>query len=154
MSRRIHYYDNLFFLTEMIRVLKRTLSRNIDADYFKEKIIEDILFIDSSLERIYISLRENSYLINRIRYLQEIMKVKKQFIGFTSKIINKEIKFAEHIENIFKKLEISKKEHKKDVKEIEATLNANNKNPDAKEIISSEEFKFLFMNIDDSEERK
>ena len=59
MSVKVHYEDNLFFLHSILRTLESGLRLDIDPEYFKDKILEDIFFIDASLMRTFSALKEN-----------------------------------------------------------------------------------------------
>jgi hypothetical protein len=65
MTTKIHYDDNIFYLDSMVKTVKSGLSLDIDPEYFIDKVIEDILFLDSALLRTFASLKANFYLIKR-----------------------------------------------------------------------------------------
>ncbi|MCK5736711.1 MAG: hypothetical protein KAH21_09540, partial [Spirochaetaceae bacterium] len=79
MAEKIHYDDNIFFMTALIRTLDDAVKLSVDAEYFADKILEDTLFIDNSIQKLYGSLKENSHLIRRDSYLHSIMKLKKSY---------------------------------------------------------------------------
>jgi hypothetical protein len=63
----------------MVRVLKNGLTLDIDSAYFLDKVVEDLLFIDTALSKIFAKLKENTHLIERNEYLRNLMLAKSSF---------------------------------------------------------------------------
>jgi len=144
MSMKVHYEDNLFYLTILIKNLKTGLALDIDPEYFIDKIIEDIFFVDSSLVRSFNSLKANPHLIKRKEYLRALLRAKKVFIDFLEEVVNGKLAFSPNLEPFFPKFRNSLSEHIRDSSEIHALL----EEPSATEependIISPTEYQFL-----------
>lgn len=146
MIKRIHFDDDLFFLQTMIKNIKDGLSLEIDLDYYADKIVEDIFFIDAILEKIFSALRENETLIRRTEYLKILSRTKKYFIEFLRILISKEIPLSVFFEPFSNKFSAIQAQHKKGLQEINELLDVleNNLNEN-QDMISQEEFKFLFI---------
>jgi hypothetical protein len=144
MAKKIHYQDNLFYLITLIKNLREGFSLDIDPEYFTDKVIEDVFFIDSCLKRIYSALKSNSYLVNRPDYLKNLLRAKKAFNDFLEQIINSKFAFCVHIEPFFAKFKSSMVEHIRDMTEISAMLEPK-KQEDAgdPDVISQDEYRFL-----------
>ena len=83
--KKIRYDDNIFFLTSLIRSIDEAIQLDVDPEFFVEKIIEDILFIDSTIQKLYLILKNNSRLLDSHIYLHCIVKVKKCFTDLLEK---------------------------------------------------------------------
>lgn len=144
MSVKVHYEDNLFYLSTLIKSLKAGLSLDIDPEYFIDQIVEDILFVDSTLVKSFNSLKANPHLIKRKEYLRVILRTKKVFIDFLEEIVEGRLAFSSNLEPFFPKFRASLNEHIRDISEIHALLDE----PSASEgldedIISQTEYLFL-----------
>lgn len=144
MTTKIHYEDNVFFLTSMIKTLKAGMSLDIDPEYFMDKVIEDIFFIDSALSRSFISLKSNPYLIKRAEHLRSLLRAKKIYIDFLTDILESKISFSAHLQPFLEKFTASRSEHIRDTGEIHAMLSEPPAENEADaDIISSTEYRFL-----------
>jgi hypothetical protein len=144
MTEKIHYEDNIFFLNSMVKTLKNGLSLDVDPEYFIDKVIEDVFFIDSTLARVFASLKENPYLIKRTDHLRSLLRVKKVFIDFLEEIFEGKLAFAVNLEPFFPKFRAARNEHIKDAAEIHALIdNPPPIEPSDDDIISAAEFQFL-----------
>ena len=66
MNERFNYDDNIFFLNSIIKTLDNGFFLDIDANYFTDKIVEDLFFIDRCIRKILESLNKNQLMIRRI----------------------------------------------------------------------------------------
>ncbi|RKX79219.1 MAG: hypothetical protein DRP87_03815 [Spirochaetes bacterium] len=141
---KIHYENNIQYLDMLLKTLKEGISLDIDKEYFTVKTIEDILFIDNTIDKIFTTLKENIHLSKRALYLQMILKTKQSFIDLINRILRKEYFLSEHLSPIFPKLETSRSAHRKDIKEIKNTLvSIKASGQEAEDFISQDEYKFL-----------
>jgi hypothetical protein len=153
MAERIHYEDDLFFLNTYIKGLKDGFTLDIDPDFYLDKVVEDIFFIDATLDRIFSSLRENVHLIKRSEYLRSLMRTKQAFEAFLSDVVEGKLPFAEHLEPFLPRLRASLNEHGNDVAEIHAMLKQLGYSfPEHQDMISEEEFRHLLSGDEESAE--
>ncbi len=139
----MNYEDNLFFLNVLIKTLKDGMSLDIDKEYFLDKMVEDIFFIDRTLEKIHVSLKENPLLIKRPEYMRQLLRSKKAFASFLQDIVEGKFEFSAHLEPVFQDLHASRAEHLKEISEIQAQLQKAGTISDDQDIVSEEELKFL-----------
>ncbi len=148
MPEKIHYDDNIYFLTALIRTLNDAVRLNVDADYFAEKILEDTLFIDTSIQRIYGSLKDNTLLIRRNTYLHSVMKLKRAYSRLLDDLLATEGAFAAPFETMRPKLRRIAAAHFDDVKNIRLELkDAEGAKLDS-DMISLDELNVLMTPID------
>jgi len=146
MNNRIHYENDLFAVHSMLQTLREAMSLELDFDLFADKIIEDIFFIDGCLERIYTSLKESLHLIQKPDYLRTLMKTKRVFADFLGNVLNGTFFGSELMQSVFSKFSALKTAHLQDIMDIQNELqNAESSPIETEEIISQEEFKYLFI---------
>ena len=152
MAEKIHYDDNIFFMTALIRTLDDAVKLSVDAEYFADKILEDTLFIDNSIQKLYGSLKENSHLIRRDSYLHSIMKLKKSYGRLLENLLSTSGNSAAPYESMHPKIRRIAAGHLNDIKTIRDSLNViENVIPD-NDTISYEELNFLMSPMEESPE--
>jgi hypothetical protein len=146
MAKKIHYDDNLFYLREVVKSLKRGFSVEIDGEYFSDKIADDVLFIDASLRRICSNIMENDQLIKRPEVLRSVMVSIIQYVELLEQIIGKPVSktfFQHRILNKFREIEIYQRE---ELSQIRKTLTTMDSRLSSEDLVSQEEFGLLLHN--------
>jgi hypothetical protein len=70
MPQMIHYQDDLFFLSVLVKALDSGLSAEADPEHFRERVAGDLFFLDGSLKSFHGLLAQNALLIDRPEYLK------------------------------------------------------------------------------------
>jgi hypothetical protein len=122
MPKRIHFEDDLYFLAASIKMLQNAMTLEVDSDYFADRIVEDVFFIDATLETLYSSLSANAHLIGRQDYLRSTLSVKRSFADFLTKVNSAELRFAEFLQPFFGKFNEIKERQLKDINAIYGSL--------------------------------
>jgi hypothetical protein len=86
MSKMIHYQDDLFSLSVLVKSLDLILSTETDPDYFAERVESDLGFLDRSLQSFAAILEQNTLLIERPEYLKLLQRSVKSFIGVLDRL--------------------------------------------------------------------
>jgi hypothetical protein len=86
MSQMIHYQDDLFSLSVLVKSLDLILSTETDPDFFAERVRADVDFLNGSLESFALLLEQNSLLIERAEYLKLLERTVKIFIGILGRL--------------------------------------------------------------------
>jgi hypothetical protein len=150
MAEKIHYDDNIFFMTALIRTLDDAVKLSVDADYFADKVLEDTLFIDSSIQKLYSSLKNNLHLIRRNSYLHSIMKLKKAYGRLLENLLSTTGNLAVSIESMRPKIRRIAASHLNDVKEIRESLEKNQDVKPDSDTISYDELNFLMSPMEEN----
>jgi len=82
----IHYQDDLFSLSVLVKSLDLILSTETDPDYFAERVDADMGFIDKSLGAFAGLLEQNTLLIERAEYLKLLERTVKTFLGVLGRL--------------------------------------------------------------------
>jgi hypothetical protein len=80
MTRRINYADNIFYLKLILKQVGAGLKLAVDADLARDRVLEDLAFLERSAGSIFASLRDNHLLIERSDHLQELAGLYRQFL--------------------------------------------------------------------------
>ncbi len=142
MANKTNYEDNFFFFSTLIRDLAIGIKLDIDADMFRDKIIEDILFIDNGLMRMYTDLHDNKRLIRRMNYLRALLRTEHIFTDFLDTALDTSIPFSEYLEPYKSKLAVAKREHANISREIIQSLQSTEPGDDEDQV-SQEEIEHL-----------
>jgi len=98
--------------------LHDAIRLDVDIEYFADKILEDILFINASIQKIYDSLKNNSLLIQRNVYYHSIMKLKEAYVRFLDELNSADGKFNNSFENMRTKFKLMSENNLKDLQDI------------------------------------
>lgn len=151
MPARIHYDDDLFFLHAMVRTLESGMRLEIDADIFRDRILEDIYFIHEALMRLWSSLKSNTYLINRSNHLRSLRRTLMSAEALLERIHNGEFAFARELATFDAKLRTTRDEYAQVREEIDRILDQIELDDERVDVVSSAEIGFL-LDDDGSEE--
>lgn len=143
MPAKIHYEDNLFFLHSILRTVESGLRLDIDPHLFRDKVLEDVLFVDEMIQRLHASLRENEYVIRRTAYLRSLRRTAGAFLAFLDNLQSAPSILEQTLERFREKIESARSEHQSILREIDALLERVEPDEETKNTVSSEEFGFL-----------
>ncbi|MFP3960557.1 MAG: hypothetical protein ACLFUX_10340 [Spirochaetaceae bacterium] len=143
MKTRMSYDDDIFFLQTMIKTLRSGLALEIDADLFKEKVLEDVFFIDATLMKILSALRENPNLIRRSDYLKALGRAQNAFIGYLEDLIAEERPLAQTLSPHAGKLRDCRDSHRRSSSEVQEMLHHPDAHSPEEDVVSREELSYL-----------
>ena len=152
MNENVHYEDNLFYLAGLIRILSDGTKLNIDPDYFGEKVQEDILFIDTSLQKLYVSLKQNPHLLRRLDHLHSLMKIMKSYVRMIEQALAGQSPISGSLVPLSHKLKRTVAARTRDAGDIREILMNQGEVPVEKDLISYEELGFLMTPVDDNDD--
>jgi hypothetical protein len=80
-NRQINFGDTIFILNIRIRMIRDMLILDADPDFFLDKTLADVDFIDAALGALLRELAENTRLIDRNGQLRNLHETERQFLG-------------------------------------------------------------------------
>ena len=136
-----------------IHALETGIQLEIDADLFMDKILEDLLFIDSILSRLFHQLRDNPYMNRRIEYLDQLEKTKEKFIHLINRIISGRNFLSEPIELYLPTLQTCLSGQTAEIASLRSLLEEAKTHSlgESEEVISPLEYQFL-LELDEPKE--
>ena len=151
MASTVNYDDNLFHIMAITRTLRSGLQLDIDAQLYLDRVVEDLLFIDATLERVHEELRDSRYLINRRDHLRQLMRAKRAYSDLLGEILNGQTAFRVELSRIRSKLEAAHDQQQRDIDEIRDDMEQVGGEDDQHTIVSQDEFRFLLQNDEEQE---
>jgi hypothetical protein len=79
MTKHINFEDNIFILNVRVRMIRDLLALDADPGLFLDKTIDDVEFIDYTLEALLTILMGNSRLLERDEELDNLSSLEWQF---------------------------------------------------------------------------
>jgi len=144
MKNKIHYEDDLFFFNLQMKLLREGFQLSIDSNYFLDKVVHDLRFIDSGLGRVLSTLKENSSLIRRSEYFHNLLKVETVFVDLLEDVLNVRYPFCEALQAFFSEFRQRQDSHRADVSEIRSLLRkATTEEEDKEDFITDDEMALL-----------
>jgi hypothetical protein len=77
MDKRINFEDNIFILNTRIRVIRDLLLLDVDPDFFLEKTLDDLEFIDNTLSILLDNLTGNKRYIEREEQFHNLLETER-----------------------------------------------------------------------------
>ena len=143
MKSKIHYEEDLFYLSLLMKGLREGLQLSIDAEFFQEKILADLRFIDETLDKILSTLKENPNLIRRAEYLYNLVKVEGAVVGLVADVVQGTGDLREALEPFRQELVQLRESHDADVDEIRALLRLVSQEEEKEDVITADELALL-----------
>jgi hypothetical protein len=150
MTRRINYEDDIFTLALQVRWLQDALKLDIDPEMFRDRLLGDLGWIETTIAALYRSLRESSLYVKRQEHLKELQKLKRAFVEALDAVVEKRSPFAAHVPEKLEQIRQMRDAQLRDIEEIRALMSGAAA-PEGEHIVSAEELKFL-MTAEENEE--
>jgi len=152
MKSKIHYEEDLFFLNLQMKGLREGFMLTVDPDYFQDKVLADIRFIDATLDKIFSTLKENPNLIRRAEYLYNLVKVEGFFVEMVTSILEGTGEMCEALEPYRNEFVQRGESHEADIQEIRTLLRLVSQEDEREDVITADELSLLTRQ-DDEETR-
>ena len=143
MASKVHYEDNLYFLHAILRTIEAGLRLDIDTAFFRDKVIEDLFFVDESLMRTFTSLTDNEHLINRALHLRSLRRAMEAFCDFLHRFDTDERGARMTGEAYHGRIVSTIHNHEHTIAMIDELLNQEDPAETAPDVVSSEEIGYL-----------
>jgi hypothetical protein len=88
MNKRINFEDNIFILNTRIRVIRDMLLLDTDSDFFLEKTLDDLDFIDKTLSILLDTLTGNKKYIEREEQFHNLLETERSLFDVLRTIVS------------------------------------------------------------------
>lgn len=144
MKNKIHYEEDLFFLNLQMKLLREGFQLQIDADFFLDKTLADLRFLDSCLGRLFSILKDNDKLIKRAEYFYNLVKAETAFTDLLQELLDGKFAFCENLAPYREDFSSRLACHRADISEIRETLKILTSEDEGREdVITQEELHLL-----------
>ncbi len=150
MEKQINFGDNIFFLTLILKGLSAGVRLSLDNDLFLDKLVEDIFFLEGSIEKVFELIKQRVLLIDRLEHLKNLETLSSDFAALLEEITLGNIPVAEHLAAFSDKFNSIKDNQHKLVSEIRRIIHDTDQSETIEEdMVSREEFEFLLAEEDE-----
>jgi hypothetical protein len=87
MPQMIHYQDDIFFLSVLVKALDAGLCSEADPEHFRERVAGDFFFLDGSLKSFRGLLSQNALLIDRPEYLKLLQRTSRSLVQVLERLL-------------------------------------------------------------------
>jgi len=143
MKAKIHYEEDLFYLTLQMKWLREGLKLTIDAEYFQDKFLADMRFVDETLDRLLATLKENPNLIRRAEYLYNLVKVQGIYLELVADLLEGTGDIREALAPYRNEFLRQQESHDADVHEIRTLLRLVSQEDEREDVITPDELSLL-----------
>jgi disulfide oxidoreductase YuzD len=151
MKAKIHYEEDLFYLSLQMKGLREGLRLTVDADYFQDKFLADLRFVDTTLDKVLATLKENPNLIRRAEYLYNLVKVEGAYLELLSDVLEGTGDLREALAPYRNEFLRQRESHDADVHEIRTLLRLVSQEDEREDVITADELSLLTRLDDESE---
>lgn len=148
MNPHVNYDDNIFLLQSMVKALRSALMLDVDPELFKDKILEDIFFVDSTFMKTFSQLRDNPHLIRRAEHLKALLRAETAFVELLNDTISGERPLAESLSPFTDKLRACRRSHEQTLSEIRSIIRDPEQHSPEEDVVSQQELNFLLQDQD------
>ncbi len=144
MQQPIRFEENLYFLNEYLNAIEAGLELKIDGHIYFDKVVEDIFFIDATLNKLYAAVSGNYRLVQATAIFRSIQISKIRFADLLERITLGKTGLEDNFTPFIQKLKDLISEHRGDAAKIRDEYLTDENSATPREGISSEEYQFLF----------
>ncbi|MDR1747815.1 MAG: hypothetical protein LBR47_02015 [Spirochaetaceae bacterium] len=146
MAKKINFKDNLFHLARSLDRFSDGLTLDLEGDFFLDKFVDDILFFNSVISRIYAILEKNSNMSEYREQMRNLYTVQKKYITILNRIISGQICFADQFARFGPKFSEILRANEVMQNQIYASLDTAAKTPqEANDVVSRDEMSALLQ---------
>jgi hypothetical protein len=147
MNRQINFEDTIFILNTRIRMIRDMLILDANPDFFLDKTLSDLDFIDAALGSLLRELVENTRLIDRNGQLRNLHETERQFLGVLRDLANGSGAMSAAVYPMFQgKLARIRERSLEGQKTIEQNF-SDDKAPSSEPVVSSDELSELLRDF-------
>ncbi|HHU36833.1 MAG TPA: hypothetical protein GXZ47_06350 [Treponema sp.] len=143
MLKNIVFQDNLFQLCRSIDVVYEGLLLDLCSDYFFDKTVDDMLFFDASIQKMYRQIQDNNQVSDYVSILHSLYACQERFIRLLDSILKGKTSMSEHFTGFLSKLQTIRNIQSSLRSEISSLIHKSDKTMDNRDIVSSNELSEL-----------
>ncbi len=149
MSQRIHFNDDLFFLTKSMQALKEGLALEIDGPLFMDNVSSNLSFYGSCLGELMASLEDNKRLIDWMEYLRSLYLAERQYVDLLATALDPDASWAGGLLASRRALETALNEHRTELASMRDRLSLKGEEEAPQEdVVSKDELDELLRDQD------
>ncbi len=153
MAKMINYGDSLFVLSAMVRNVRDALQLEAEASVFFDKLVEDVFFVESALDKFFESLQASPLLIDRNEHLKTLMRAENELGDLLDGLVHERYRLSEEFRPFHSRFNTMIESRRARAAQIKAAIEKSE--PLAGEngdMISPAEYEFLLVDKESNQE--
>lgn len=143
MLHNIIFQDNIYHLARTIDLVKEGLMLDITRDYFFDKTVDDLLFIDASLQKTMKQLEANPKISGYVQILHTLHSCQERYIQLLDFILKNKSAMQEDFIPLLGKLQSIRNNQSIQSEESKNSIEKSDKNRDSRDMVSQNELSQL-----------
>ncbi len=143
MLQNIVFQDNLYHLSRSIDLTKEGILLDLSSEYFFDKLLDDILFFDITITKIYRQLSENSRISGYVQLLHSVHSCQRRYIQLLESIPSLKTSLKDDFVKLIPKIRDIHVKHKELSSRIVDDIAHNDPNSDSRDVVSQSELSEL-----------
>ncbi len=143
MLQKIVFQDNIYQLSRSIDTVYEGLMLDLSGEYFFDKTVDDLLFFDVSIQKLYRQIQANTQLSLYIPIMQSLNSCQNRYIRLVDSVLHGTTCLKEEFVSLLPKLTIISELHTKLRTEMMLKIQKNDKTDDSWDIVSQNELSEL-----------
>jgi hypothetical protein len=143
MLQNIVFQDNIYQLARTADLLKEGLLLDLAGDYFYDKFVDDILFLDVSIQKLSAQILSNSRISSYIAILHSLRSCQERYIDLLTLVLSGKSGLSESFANLLPKIQTIKNTHLALSAEIQKNIQKKDANFDSRDMVSQNELSEL-----------
>jgi len=143
MLQKIVFQDNLYQLARSIVTVQEGLLLDLSPDYFFDKTVDDILFFDISIQKLFRQIQANTQISGYINILQSLYSCQEAYLKLAAAILDGKSAMKEEFAPLMPKMNTIQELHLAIRAEMVKIIQKSDKNNDSRDIVSPDELSEL-----------
>ncbi|HKL85008.1 MAG TPA: hypothetical protein VJ861_01590 [Treponemataceae bacterium] len=143
MLHNIVFQDNIYQLARTIDLIKEGLMLDITKDYFFDKTVDDLLFIDATLIKIMEQLESNPKITGYVQIVHSLHSCQERYIQLLDFILKNKCAMQENFTPLLAKLQSIRNTQSNQAQETKNSIQKSDKNRDSRDMVSQNELSQL-----------
>lgn len=143
MLQNIVFQDNIYQIARSIDTLHEGLLLDLAGEYFFEKSVDDMLFFDSTIQKIHRQLTDNQRIAGFLTIMQNLLSCDHRFIELLDRVISLKGSMSDRFIPVIPKLSALREAHRALARSISDTIAKNDPSGDSDDIVSRNELSEL-----------
>jgi len=143
MLQKIVFQDNVYQISRSIDTVYEGLLLDLSHEYFFDKTVDDILFFDVSIQRLYKQIQSNPQVTGYIHVLQALYTCQSRYLVLLELILSQKCAMKDNFTSLTSKLTSIREIQVSLRTEIGLSIQKNDKSNDTRDIVSQNELSEL-----------
>lgn len=143
MLQKIVFQDNIFQLSRSIDTVYEGMLLDLSADYFFDKTVDDILFFDASIQKLFRQMQTNQQLSDYVAILHSLYSCQSRFMQLISLILQGKTSMRDSFAPLLAKLQGIRNVQANLQHELAKSIQKSDKTGDSRDIVSQNELSEL-----------